>query len=76
MENIIGLKFQTKDGFAIIQEIYVSELGYLMIKLFFPDSKIYKGYNLVNLVKTLSDNGIEILNRSDTQKIEIFKNEN
>jgi hypothetical protein len=73
LESIVGLKLKTKDGDAIVNEIYISELGYLMIKLYFIEKKIFKGYNLMNLVKSLSDSGIEILNRSNEKKIGIFK---
>lgn len=74
MKNILDLTFNTDDGIATINDIYISELGFLMVKLFFHEKKVYKGYNITNIIKVLSDNGIIIDNLSE--KVHILKNDN
>lgn len=36
----------TPNGEGVLEEIYISELNYLMIKVFFPDEKKYISFNL------------------------------
>lgn len=74
MKNILDLTFNIDDGIATINDIYISELGFLMVKLFFHEKKVYKGYNITNIIKVLSDNGIIIDNLSE--KVHILKNDN
>lgn len=62
MKYIKELQFDTKDGKAVVSEIYISELGYLMVKLYFPELKIFKGYNLMDCLSKLNEFGIFIEN--------------
>lgn len=71
MKNIIDLKIDTEYGKAIVSEIYISELGYLMLKLYYPDRKEFKGYNLMDFTKSLNDNGI-FINNCDDKKVSLL----
>lgn len=75
MENILDLTFNTDDGIATINEIYISELGFLMVKLFFHEKKIYKGYNITNIIKFLKNKNI-IIDNDLSEKVNILNNDN
>ena len=38
------VKINDKD--AIVDEIYIAPLGHLMVKLYFPDKKVWTTYNI------------------------------
>lgn len=70
--NITNIEIETPDGKAFVYDMYISELGYLMIKLHFPELGIWKGYNLGNIISKLSDSKIN-LKEEIGKKIEILK---
>ena len=44
---MVGLtKIKTENGEGVIDNIHTSELGYIMIKVYFADSKKYITFNL------------------------------
>ena len=44
---------QTPNGEGLLESIKVSPLGYVMVKVFFPESKIYITYNINKFEKFL-----------------------
>lgn len=40
------VKISTPHGEGVIENIWVSELGYLMVKVFYEDEKVYRSFNL------------------------------
>lgn len=70
MKNIINSEVDTPDGTATIQEIYVTELGYIMVKLFYKKSSFYKNYRIGNIESLLSSENIK-LKKSWSEKIEL-----
>lgn len=70
--NIKNIEIETPDGKAFVYDMYISELGFLMIKLYFPDLGIWKGYNLGNIIGQLSNKNIN-LKEEIGKKINILK---
>jgi hypothetical protein len=62
LEKFIGTKVETPNGKAIISKFYFTELGYLMIKLYFIDEKRWVNYrigelnNLLQVINTKVEN--------------------
>ncbi len=46
MKNIVNSEVDTPDGKATLKEIYVTELGYIMAKLFFKKKGAYVNYKI------------------------------
>lgn len=70
--KITDIKINTNNGEAYVCDMYISELGFLMIKLHFPEKGIWKGYNLGNIKDKLFDLNIDI-RKEIGKKIEILK---
>lgn len=44
----------TPDGVGVLEKIYVTELGLVMGKIFYPNRKVWVNYQLSNLDELLS----------------------
>lgn len=56
----MGHKIKTPNGFGTLDKIYVSELGFLMVKVYFPDTKTFTTYNVDNLENFLKNTSLEL----------------
>jgi hypothetical protein len=59
LEKFIGSIVETPNGKATISKFYFTELGFLMIKLYFIDEKRFVNYRigeLSNLLQTINVN--------------------
>lgn len=54
------MKINTKDGEKILEKIYFTELGHVMVKIYDPKSKTWLNQRIGNLDSMLVDQGIEI----------------
>ncbi len=70
MKNIINSEVETPEGKATIQELYVTELGYLMVKLFYKKSNSYRNYRIGSIEDLLLSQDIK-LKESWSEKIEL-----
>ncbi len=70
MKNIINSEVETPEGKATIQELYVTELGYLMVKLFYKKSNNYRNYKIGSIEDLMLDKDIK-LKSSWSEKIEL-----
>ena len=55
LKNIVNSEVDTPDGKATLKEIYVTELGYIMAKVYYPKKGVYVNHkigSLKNLLKT------------------------
>jgi hypothetical protein len=41
-----NIEIETPNGKAILEKIWISDLNYIMMKLYFPDRKVWVNYNL------------------------------
>ncbi len=70
MKNIINSEVETPEGKATIQELYVTELGYLMVKLFYKKSNNYRNYKIGSIEDLMLGKDIK-LKSSWSEKIEL-----
>ncbi len=54
MKNLISLIVDTKYGSGILENIYITELGLVMGKVFYPKVKIYKNYRISDIENNIS----------------------
>jgi len=52
---------ETPDGKATLKEIYVTELGYIMVKIYYPSRGVFINYNVENVKNLLEGKGINLL---------------
>ena len=41
MKDLVQNEIETPDGVAILEQIYVTELGYIMVRLYYRDRKVW-----------------------------------
>jgi hypothetical protein len=70
LKNIINSEVDTPDGKAVVKQIYITELGYLMVKLFYKKSNIYQNIKIGDLESMLQSKKIS-LKESWIKKIEL-----
>lgn len=70
MKNIINSEVNTPDGKATINELYITELGYLMVKLHYKNPSVYKNFKIGNIEDLLKNESI-LLKESWSEKIEL-----
>ena len=51
---------ETKDGEGILQQIYFTELGHLMAKIYNPKTKTWVNKRIGNMENILIENNIEL----------------
>lgn len=61
MKKIVNSEVDTPDGKATLKEIYVTELGYIMAKLFFTKKKVFVNYKIGDIKKMMQSNNIDII---------------
>jgi len=70
LKNIINSEVNTSEGKATIKELYVTELGYLMVKLHYKNPSVYKNLKIGNIEDLLKTESIS-LKESWSEKIEL-----
>lgn len=61
MKNIVNSDVDTPDGVATLQEIYVTELGYIMAKLFYKKKKIFINHKIGDIKNLLKSENLDLL---------------
>lgn len=61
MKNIVNSEVDTPDGKATLKEIYVTELGYIMAKIFYKKKKVFVNYKIGDLSKMLKNENLSLL---------------
>ena len=46
MKNIVNSEVDTPDGKATLKEIYVTELGHIMAKLYYPKKRVFMNHRI------------------------------
>jgi hypothetical protein len=46
LKNIVNSEVDTPDGKATLKEIYVTELGYIMAKLYYPNKRVFMNHRI------------------------------
>lgn len=70
MKNIVNSEVETPKGKATLKEIYVTELGYIMAKMYYPNRGVFINYHIGKLNELLESSGFKLLTEW-TQHIKI-----
>ena len=54
MATLLFSEVETPDGVGVLEKIYVTDLGLVMGKIFYPNRKVWINYQLSNLDELLS----------------------
>ena len=61
MKNIVNSEVDTPDGKATLKEIYVTELGYIMAKVYYPKRGVFINHKIGSLKNLLDTNRINLV---------------
>lgn len=61
MKDTICIDVDTPNGKATLVKVYLTELGILMAKIYFPKEKVWVNYRTSEVSKILKDAKINIL---------------
>ena len=69
MKDLVQNEIETPDGVAILEQIYVTELGYIMVRLYYRDRKVWINKQVSTLDELLIDTNFK---RTDKFTIKRF----
>ena len=55
-------KLNTPNGEGLLETLYVSELGYVMVKVYYPTEKRWVTYNINRVENILEDTQLSVKN--------------
>ncbi len=61
MKNIVNSEVETPDGKATLKEIYVTELGYIMAKVYYPKRGVFINHKIGSLKNLLDTNKLNLV---------------
>ena len=61
MKNIVNSEVDTPDGKATLKEIYVTELGYIMAKVYYPKRGVFVNHKIGALKNLLDTNKLNLV---------------
>jgi hypothetical protein len=69
LKDLVQNEIETPDGVAILEQIYVTELGYIMMRLYYRDRKVWINKQVSTLDELLIDTNFK---RTDKFTIKRF----
>ncbi len=61
LKNIVNSEVETPDGKATLKEIYVTELGYIMAKVYYPKRGVFINHKIGSLKNLLDTNDLNLV---------------
>lgn len=61
LKNIVNSEVDTPDGKATLKEIYVTELGYIMAKIYYPKKGVNINHRIGYLKNLLNTDGLNLV---------------
>lgn len=61
LKNIVNSEVETPDGKATLKEIYVTELGYIMAKVYYPKRGVFINHKIGSLKNLLDTNKLNLV---------------
>jgi hypothetical protein len=61
LKNIVNSEVDTPDGKATLKEIYVTELGYIMAKMYYPKKKVFINHRIGSIKNLLESERFNLL---------------
>jgi hypothetical protein len=72
LKDSIPFDVDTQHGEGILEQLYLTELGYVMVRIFYPQKGIWINYNIETIWNLLKDTQID-LKLSNIKKEEILE---
>ena len=60
-ELMFSKKVKTSKGEGVIDSIKITELGHVMLRVYFPKNKCFVNYTISNIVNLLEGSGLELI---------------
>lgn len=60
MKNSIPFDVETQNGEGILEQLYLTELGYVMARVYYPKQGVWINYNLQTIWDLLKESNIEL----------------
>jgi hypothetical protein len=61
LKNIVNSEVDTPDSKATLKEIYVTELGYIMTKVYYPKRGVFINHKIGSLKNLLDTNKLNLV---------------
>jgi hypothetical protein len=61
LKNIVNSEVDTPEGKATLKEIYVTELGYIMAKVYYPKRGVFVNHKIGSLKNLLDTNKLNLV---------------
>jgi len=73
LKDSIPFDVETQYGHGILEQIYLTELGYVMARIYYPEKSVWINYNLSDIQELVKGSSIEIKSKTVHKKEEILE---
>ncbi len=73
MIKTINSEVDTPNGKATLSDVYVTELGYIMAKLYFPKRGVWINYKIGEIKNLLEGSNLRLLSEFESIKVKKIK---
>ena len=68
MKNSVCVEVDTPDGKATLVEVYLTELGHLMAKVYHPKEKVWTNYKIGEISNLIESANMTVLSSTTTKR--------
>jgi hypothetical protein len=62
-ELMCSKKVKTSKGEGLIESLKITELGFVMLRVYYPEEKCFINYTVSNIIKLLEGSDIELVSK-------------
>lgn len=73
MESLVCVEVDTPRGKATLEKVYVTELGHLMAKIYYPKEKAWVNYRIGNISDLVESANMKVLSSTTTKRTVLKK---
>lgn len=73
MKNSIPFDVDTKYGEGILEQLYLTELGYVMARIYFPEKGVWINFNVQTIWDLLKETKIDLKALDPHKKEEVLE---
>lgn len=74
MKDTIQTEIETPDGVGLLEQIYITELGHVMARIFYQKKGIWINRRITNLESLLEGSGLKATGDYRVKKRKVLKN--
>lgn len=60
-ELMFSKKVKTSKGEGVIESLKITELGHVMVRVYYPDDKVFVNYSVSNIIKLLENSNLQLI---------------